>query len=427
MQDDDASKSTPEVEDNRWIVTLFIIALAQGFATGGISLVFPFLPLYIQTLSGAEFISPELLAGLVISAPPLMASITNPFWGRLADQYGRKKMVMRAVFTSSVVMLMMGFAQTAFMLVFLRALQGFTTGIVAANTALVAGEAPRHRIGFALGTFQVGLWSGVGIGPIFGGILADNFGFQIPFIFTAVVLFISGLLVTFGVKETYVPPNTPLELNPIKMMRAWGGILKVTGVKTVYSLRFLNGFAQRTIIPIAPLFVILLLPDAATNGSSSYAGLVLTVSSLATTFGSIWLGWLGDKKGYRRVLLGSAIVAMIFYIPQAFVVDINQLLILQGIAGIAAGGVMSAPASMLATFTNLGDEGSVYGLDGSVSSLSNGLAPLTGSVIASMLGLRAVFLATAIYYCVIVIITTQFLPKPRKSKLEFSSRLASGD
>ena len=47
----------------------------------------------------------------------------------------------------------------------MRGLQGFTTGIVAANTALVAGEAPRHRVGFALGTLQVGLWSGVAIGP----------------------------------------------------------------------------------------------------------------------------------------------------------------------------------------------------------------------------------------------------------------------
>ena len=91
---------------------------------------------------------------------------------------------------------------------------------------------------------------------------------------------------------------------------------------------------------------------------------------------------------------------MIFYIPQAFVTDITQLLILQALAGIAAGGVMACPAAMLANFTNLGDEGSVYGLDASITSSSNGLAPLTGSIIASMFGLRAVFFGNClILFC----------------------------
>ena len=120
-------------------------------------------------------------------------------------------------------------------------------------------------------------------------------------------------------------------------------------------------------MPVAPLFVVALLPNVASTGSS-YAGLVLTVSSIATTFGAIWLGWLGDKKGHQRILMVSAVVAMIFYIPQTFVSDISQLLILQGLAGVAAGGVLAAPAAMLANFTHLGDEGSVYGLDASVSS-----------------------------------------------------------
>lgn len=425
MTDDDPSQQT---ENNRWIVTLVIVSLAQAMCTGGISLVFPFLPLYIQTLEGADFISPELLAGLVISAPPLMAAITTPFWGRLADQYGRKKMVMRAVFTSVIVLFFMGFAETAFMLIFLRGLQGFTTGIIAANTALVAGECPRDRMGFALGTLQVGIFGGVAIGPVFGGILADNFGFQVPFLFTSVMLFLAFLLVTFGVRESYVPPkDAKLDLNPIHMAKAWREIVKLDGVKTVYSLRFLNGFAYRTIIPIAPLFVFVLLGEAAENGSSSYAGLVLAVSSITMTLGSVSLGWIGDKYGYRVVLIGSALAAMLFYIPQAFVSDIYQLLILQGLSGFVAGGVMASPAAMLANFTDMGDEGSVYGLDASISSLANGMAPLTGSIIASMFGLRSAFIAAAIYYCVILVVSSSLLPKPKRIDPTFAPGLAGGD
>ena len=232
----DAEDSQPP---NRWFVTLIIVSLAQALGTGGISLVYPFLPLYIQTLRDAHFISPELLAGLVIGAPPLVASIAMPFWGRLADQYGRKKMVMRALFGASVVLLLMGFAETALALIALRALQGLTSGIIASSMALVAGETPRERIGFALGTLQVGLFGGAAIGPLVGGLLAERFGFQVPFLFTSAMLVLAGLLVTLAVRETFVPAvDKRLDLNPLMMMRAWRGILRKRGVKTVYSLRF---------------------------------------------------------------------------------------------------------------------------------------------------------------------------------------------
>ena len=420
----DAEESQPP---NRWLVTLGIVSLAQALATGGISLVYPFLPLYIQTLRDAGFISPELLAGLVIGAPPLVASLAMPFWGRLADQFGRKKMVMRALFGASVVLLLMGFAETALALIVLRALQGLTSGIIASSMALVAGETPRERIGFALGTLQVGLFGGAAVGPLVGGLLAERFGFQVPFLFTSVMLVLAGLLVTLGVRETYVPPaGARLDLNPMNMIRAWRGILRTRGVKTVYSLRFLNGFAQRSVMPIAPLFVAILIPAGMAAGASSYAGLVLTVSSIAITAGSFVFGWLGDKWGYRKVLILTACMAMLFYIPQAFVSSVYQLLVLQALAGIAAGGVLSAPAAMLAKYTDLGDEGSVYGLDASVSSFANGMAPMTASVIAAMFGLRAVFAAVAIYYLAILLIGGRLFRKSKRKRFRLFAGIAAG-
>lgn len=420
----DAEDSQPP---NRWFVTLVIVSLAQALGTGGISLVYPFLPLYIQTLRDAHFISPELLAGLVIGAPPLVASIAMPFWGRLADQYGRKKMVMRALFGASVVLLLMGFAETALALIALRALQGLTSGIIASSMALVAGETPRERIGFALGTLQVGLFGGAAIGPLFGGLLAERFGFQVPFLFTSAMLVLAGLLVTLAVRETYVPAvDKPLDLNPLKLTRAWRGILRKRGVKTVYSLRFLNGFAQRSVMPIAPLFVAALIPSGVAAGASSYAGLVLTVSAIAITGGSFIFGWLGDKWGHRNVLILTACMAMTFYIPQVLVSNVYQLLILQALAGIAAGGVLSAPAAMLAKVTDLGDEGSVYGLDASVSSFANGMAPMTASVIAAMFGLRVVFAAVAIYYLLILLIGAQRLSQPKRKHFRLSAGAAAG-
>ncbi len=220
--------------------------------------------------------------------------------------------------------------------------------------------------------------------------------------------------------------DKPLDLNPLKMTRAWRGILRKRGVKTVYSLRFLNGFAQRSVMPIAPLFVAALIPSGVAAGASSYAGLVLTVSAIAITGGSFIFGWLGDKWGHRNVLILTACMAMTFYIPQALVSNVYQLLFLQALAGIAAGGVLSAPAAMLAKVTDLGDEGSVYGLDASVSSFANGMAPMTASVIAAIFGLRVVFAAVAIYYLLILLIGAQRLPQPKRKHFRLSAGAAAG-
>ena len=422
MQDTEASEPP-----NRWLITLLVVAFAQALSTGGISLVYPFLPIYVQSLQDAHLFNRELLAGLVIAAPPLMGAITTPFWGRLADKYGRKNMVIRALLCSTVILLLMAFAQTALALIFLRALQGLTSGIIAAKMALVAGECPRERMGFAFGALQVGLFGGVAIGPIAGGLLADQYGFQMPFFFTSAMLFLAALAVILGVRESYVPAkDVSLNIRPAELLGAWRDILRLQGVRAVFSLRFLNGFAQRSLMPIAPLFVLALLPSTVAS-ASSYAGLVLTVSAIATTAGSFLLGWLSDHWGYRRTLLGAAFVAMMFYIPQAFVGSVEQLLLFQALAGLAAGGVLSAPAAMLANFTALGDEGSVYGLDASVTSFANGMAPLTASIIAAFFGLRAVFAVVALYYLLILLIGKVFLPKPKRQPLRWSPGFAGGD
>ena len=86
MQDEDASP-------NRWMAALIAVSPAQALSAFGIALVYPFLPLYVQTLDGAQFANPQLLAGHCRAA--LLG---------LADQYGRKTMVMRAMFGASAVL-----------------------------------------------------------------------------------------------------------------------------------------------------------------------------------------------------------------------------------------------------------------------------------------------------------------------------------
>ena len=133
-----------------WQLVLAVVFLSQLMNAVGFSLVFPFLPLYVQDLGSTTGLSVELMAGLVISAQGLTMMIASPLWGAVADRYGRKLMVMRATFGGSVLLALIGMVTSGEQLIFLRAVQGLVTGTVAANSALVASAVPREKVGFAM-------------------------------------------------------------------------------------------------------------------------------------------------------------------------------------------------------------------------------------------------------------------------------------
>ena len=137
---------TPEMAEAQrqsWHRTLYIVFFAQLMTAVGFSSIFPFLPLYVESLGTHTSLSLELLAGLVFSAQAFTMMLASPIWGALADRYGRKVMVERAAFGGAVLLLMMAYVRSAEQLVALRAIQGFVTGTLAASNALVAASVPR--------------------------------------------------------------------------------------------------------------------------------------------------------------------------------------------------------------------------------------------------------------------------------------------
>ena len=392
-----------------WQFTLGVAFIAQIFSAVGFSMIFPFLPLYIEELGSSSGLSTELLAGLVISVQGLTMMITAPFWGAIADRFGRKKMIMRAMFGGGITLALMAFAGSAEQLILIRAAQGLVTGTVSANNALVAAAAPRHRVGFAMGTLQVGLWAGVAVGPLLGGVLADLFGYATPFLITAALLWVGGIIVLIGVNEDFRAPKQTTQLKAGTLFRGWRDILGTSGVSLVLFMRFLAGLARTIIVPIAPLFVVSLVAQETDTGNT-VAGLVMAVSAATSTLGAIYLGSLGDRISHRKVLLYSATAAAFFYLPQALVAEVWQLLLLQGLAGFAAGGLVAAPSALLSRYTDAGSAGAVYGLDNSVISGSRALAPLVGASVAIWMGMRGTFFATALVFALVALVAWLLLP-----------------
>jgi DHA1 family multidrug resistance protein-like MFS transporter len=374
-----------------WQRTLYIMFLAQLITAVGFSSIFPFFPLYVKQLGSGYGFNLDLLAGLVFSSQAFTMMLASPVWGMVADRYGRKLMVERAMFGGSVILLLMAFVQNAEQLVLLRAVQGLVTGTSAAANALVASITPREHAGYGMGLVQVGQGAGVALGPIIGGAVADRFGYAAVFYVTAAMLLLGGILVLFGVQENF---EKRLAASPKSrgILASWREIFNFAGVKVTFVLQFLSQLGTNLLTPILPLFIPTVLgPNQDLN---TFTGLVIGATAASSTVSSIFLGRLGDRIGHRMILITSLVLGGLLYIPLMGVQAGWQILVLEALVGVAAGGIVPSISALQARFTRPGLEGAVYGLDNSIGSGARSLAPMIGSAIAVWWGLRAAFPVT---------------------------------
>ncbi|MGD8847829.1 MAG: MFS transporter [Desulfobacteraceae bacterium] len=378
-----------------WKRTLYIMFYAQIVTAIGFSSVFPFLPLYVAHLGTRTHMSVELLAGLVFSAQAFTMMLASPFWGALADRWGRKIMVNRAMFGGALLVLLMGYVQSAEQLVLLRAIQGLVTGVIGAANALVAAAAPRERTGFAMGLLQVGMNIGLALGPVIGGLVAELVGYRATFFVTSFLLLTAGVLVLFGVKENFNPLR-PADHGRAGFFAAWQRVLAGSEVRITYGIRFVSQLGRMMLIPVLPLFIQLLAAD--TTRLNIFTGFVVGAGSAAMTGGALALGRLGDRIGHRRIVIASTLAASVFYWLQSLVTTGWQLLMFHAMAGIALGGIVPSISALLVIQTQEGSEGSVFGLDHAVNAGARAAAPLMGAGVALWLGLRATFAAAGLLF-----------------------------
>ncbi|NLD99480.1 MAG: multidrug efflux MFS transporter [Fibrobacter sp.] len=380
---------------------LYILAVAQCFTSMGFSIIFPFLPLYIGELNTITNLNKATLSGLVFSAQAVSMMMISPFWGAIADRYGKKPMVIRAMTGGAITIFMMGFVHTAEVLIALRILQGLLSGVVSATSALAVSISSEENKGYSLGLLQTGIGMGVSLGPLLGGVLADTFGFRSTFVITSVLLFLSGMTVLFFVKEEVVTPGKMSVHN--RFIKQWKAIILNRKLSAAFGLRFINSIASTILLPVIPLFIETIIQKKEKTGTMT--GLVLGSTSVASIIGSLILTRIGDKKGHHHLVLTGSILAAFFFIPQYFAHSLWVLVALNIGTGFCIGALTPSLSALLATNSPKGTEGSIYGLDNSVVSAGRAIAPLLAALVAVQLDYRAIFIVAAVMFILMAIAT----------------------
>jgi MFS transporter, DHA1 family, multidrug resistance protein len=390
-----------------WQRNLAVLFGAELLAMTAFSFVDPLVPLYIRKLGGFTTTRAAFWSSMATFSMGVIMFLISPVWGLLADRIGRKIMLLRAMFGGTLVMVLLGLAGNAYLVVALRGFQGLLTGSVAASSALAATVAPRERIPFAIGMIMVAAFTGGSIGPFLGGYIADRTGYQATFFISGGLLFLGGVGVYFGINEHF--EQVKARLFTLKDM-----------LKLAFSKQMLPLLAALSLLNLAPSLVgpmiSLLIADINPGGqTATIAGIAFSIIGIAAAASSFVFGRLGERYKLQTILVVCCVAAGAFYLPPVWAGSVFLLTLFLTLAGLFRGGISTSSNAIVGLSVPSGQQGIAFGLSQSASSLGGGLGSLAGGSLAEVTGIRPVFAVAAGVFVLVGVLANRWL-MPHKGK-----------
>lgn len=147
----------------------------------------------------------------VITIFSLVGAISTPVFGKLGDIFGKRRMILVGVLSTTMGSVVCLAAPSFGVLLIGRALQGLALPLSALVYSLMRDIFPRRHLTLAVSI----TFSGVGVvtiaGPFLAGWLTDAFGYRGPFWFLLLLPLISGLLIMAFVPETPLRNRTRVD------------------------------------------------------------------------------------------------------------------------------------------------------------------------------------------------------------------------
>ena len=375
---------------------LFAVTSASFIGFMGFTLVMPFLPLYFHQLGVDDVGRVAMWSGLSLGVTPALTAFLAPFWGRLADRFGRKIMVERSLASFVVVMSAMALVTQPWHVFALRVVQGFFAGYGALTLTMAADSAPKGRLAQAIGTVQTAQRLGPALGPVFGGTIAALVGLQRAF-FVAAAFYGVALVVVFFM---YTDPPGTLPAKSAGIVddgnaRAANGrpvtfrnVLAFENFLLMAVVIFGLQFVDRSFGPVLPLHVGALGTSA--SRIPLVSGILFSIAAGAGAIGHHYCARMLRRYSATRVIAVSCGVAAIGAAGYTAAGSVGWLFAVTPIFGFAIGVGTTAAYTAAAAVIPANVRGIGFGLLTTASLIGLAVSPVVCGFLAAT-SIRAVF------------------------------------
>jgi NNP family nitrate/nitrite transporter-like MFS transporter len=329
---------------------------------------------------------------LLVAVPVVVGSLGRIPVGALTDRFGGRVMFPVVSLVTIVPVLFLGLAGHSSLAALL--VGGFFLGIAGTSFAVgvpfVSGWFPPERRGLAVGIFGAGM-GGTAISALTTVKLVTAHGMAAPFVITAIVLAVYGLLAALVLRD---PPGRTAPTEPVRRRLATTVRLPITWrASLLYAVGFGGYVAFSVYLPTYLKNAYALTQAGAANKMAGFVLIAVVMRPLG--------GWLCDRIDAARVLVVAfAVVAAGAFVqagePGLAPTGTIAFLAMAAALGIASGAVFAlvaqrAPANTVGAVT--GVVGAAGGLGGFVPPLAMGsIYDGLGSYTAGLLALGIVAL-----------------------------------
>jgi DHA1 family tetracycline resistance protein-like MFS transporter len=366
---------------------LFVVSMIDVL---GFGVLIPLVP-YMAHRYGA---GPSVTTA-ILGSYSLCQLLAAPVWGRLSDRYGRRPILMSSLLGACLSYVILGFADSLWMLLAARMLAGFMAGNLAAAFAYasdVSTSATRAKsmgmVGAAIG---IGFMLGMPIGGVLAGNQAQSANFLWPAVASAILSLFALALVKFRLPESRVRPAEPVPTSSVRegplillrqrprlLLVASAALLVTTAqgiLESIFALWALNRFGA------GPRTVGFALFGAALAAVVMQGGLV-----------RVLVPRIGE-----RALAQAGIVSYIVGLLLVALAGDSLMAAALGLLFCGAGmGAFSPSASALASRqSHGGNRGAVMGTYQAATSLARVIGPFVAGPVYAFWGANSPFIAAA--------------------------------
>jgi DHA1 family multidrug resistance protein-like MFS transporter len=387
----------------QWRRNLFAVTTASFIGFTGFTLVMPFLPLYFQQLGVADLGDVAMWSGLSLGVTPALTAVLAPFWGRLADRYGRKIMVERSLASFVVLMASMAYVTRPWHVFALRAAQGLFAGYGGLTLTMAADSAPRERVAYAIGFVQTAQRLGPALGPIIGGTVAQLVGLRHAFLITSLFYVVALVLVFVMYDERaahHVNAVEPAGRLTFRNVLAFENFILLMVV--IFGLQFVD----RSFGPVLPLYVGEL--GTPPGRIPIVSGVLFSIGAGAGAIGHHLCGRLLRRSAARPVIAASSGLAAAGALAYVLAGGPGLLLLGTPVFGLGIGIATTAAYTAASSVMPETARGAGFGLLMTASLAGLALSPIANGMIAAS-SIRAVFVLDAVALIVMAALVSRLM------------------
>jgi DHA1 family multidrug resistance protein-like MFS transporter len=336
---------------NVWALTLIVFIAYVGFQFNS-----PFLPLFVHELGVNDPRSIALWSGLLAAVTPTVSGLLGPWFGRLADRFGRKVMLIRSLAAFVVIIALMGLVTSVEQLFVTRLVQGLFAGFTPMAMALASVSAPRDKVPTAIGMVQSAQLLSVAVGPAIGGFIASHYSIRAAFFVTAGMCAVA--LVVLIVLFEEVSPESPAAARGRVPRLPLAQLFRYPHFPIVMAMLLIAQFLDRGLSLLIPLEVARL---TSVDAIAVTSGVIISAAAATATVSANVAARLSRDIPAAQLLMVGLLAGGPLCAAMALSHSWPALLVLRALLGFCIGGSLTLAYSLGAQIVPSDNRGAAFG------------------------------------------------------------------